>query len=290
MFKEFWAKKEAKKEEKKADKTDKYLDSLEEAIDIRMTVSERKKEQKKRASDIEWVEKHLNDKKLMEEISEAKSDLWVVRDQLYNIIDKSVKEYVYLQKQPESYGKKTKMEQLNKKYKNAFYALTLVQQVLERLEEMPSEYEWKQIIKDLTNGYKVVNAISTGSDLLTRLSFWMQKTKMELKGEVSAAMMEDYFGKPIDEILQKANIDKACADILVSAQAEELSTMSKQAVLDAARNGVFVSVQPQEIVNVAKSTETLSKQANNAIGFEDDSTAGTKEMNMRERMKMIKSL
>lgn len=289
-FEDWNTKRKAKKAQKKADAADRRLDSLEEANSIRMATAERKKEQQKRASDIKWVEKHLDSNELRDQVNEAKGELWVVRDKLYDIIHRSVKEYSYLEKQPESPGRNTKMDNLNKKYKNAFYALAMVQQTIDRLNEMPSEYEWKQIMKDLTNGYKLVNAISTGSEWITRLSFWMQKTKMETKGMVSLSAMEDCFGKPIDQILQEEKIDKAATDILVTAQAQDLNAMSKQDILEAAKNGVFVTVQPQEAINVAKSAESQMKESQQTIGMESDSAPVTKELSLREQMNMMKNM
>lgn len=107
------------------------------------------------------------------------------------------------------------MDRCSTTAKNAAYALAVVEDAIDRLDSIRSEQEWRDIMRDLTNGYKLVNAISTGSDLMTRFVFWLQKAKSEIKGDISVEAMEYYFGKPIDKLLEEQTGTEKAADMLV---------------------------------------------------------------------------
>lgn len=261
MFDEFRRKREAKKAIEAADKEDRRLDTLEDLNNARMEAANRKREQIKRAADLDFVDRHLNRSELLEEIDKAKGEMWVIKDQLTEIIYTAQKEIGYLAKQPASPGRDAKILKLNTKWKNAYYALALVEQTLERIKEIPEEHEWRLIMRDLAKGYKTINAISTGSDWMTRISLWYQKTKFRIKNEVSAISRERYFVTPIDQLLADEGLANSAADLLVTAQNTDMQGLSKDAIEDAAKNGVYLSVQPNELVKATEDAEQQMAQS-----------------------------
>ena len=291
MFFESSEKRKAKKQQKAADKLDKKLDRMEESIAIRDGLLERGKEQRERAANLKYMDRHLTKADLRNSIADAKGELFVTRDQLYNIINRSAKEIIYLENQPATPGGAKRHKNLMARFKNALYALTLVEQILDRLNNIMSEHEWQQVIRDLTNGYKTVNAISTGSDWLTRFLFKIQKLKLNMKGMVSASSRENYFGKTIDERLAEEDASQAAVDMLVTAECQELVNLDKQSVFEAARNGVFVTMMPDEVVYEVGEAEKemISKDISPEIGLEMDNQNITTEMSHMERVKMMDS-
>ena len=257
MFDELRMKREAKKMQKAADKKDKQLDTLENLNNTRMENAERTRAQEERASDLEWVNQQIQKRKLLEQINKAKGEMWVIRDKLTDIIYTAQKEIAYRQTEPATPGRDAKLKKLETKWKNAYYALALVEQTLDRLSEIPEEHEWRQIIRNLTKGYKTVNAISTGSDWMTRISLWYQKTKFAIKSDVSAINNERYFLTPIDKLIEEENLPKTPADMLVTASNDDMRELSKDDIRDAARNGAYLSMQPQEMILATENAEKL---------------------------------
>lgn len=255
MFDEFRMKREAKKVKKAADKEDRRLNTLEDLNNARMEAANRKREQVKRASDLDFVDRQLSKTELIEQVDKTKGEMWVIKDQLSEIIFSAQKEIAFRQKQPPSPGRDAQLRKLETKWKNAYYALALVQQTLERLKEMPQEHEWRQIMRDLTKGYKTINAISTGSDWMTRISLWYQKFKFGIKSDVSAINSERYFMTPIDKLMEEEGLSQSATDLLVTAQNGDMQGLSKEAIEDAAKNGVFLSVQPAELVQATENAE-----------------------------------
>ena len=134
---EFLNNRKIKKEQKKSDKIDTKLDELEKMNNVRMEIAERAKEQDKRSKDANWVKKSLDEQELHKAIYDAKENLWVVRDNVYEMFDSALKEYRFLSaKTNNSPGEIRRKEKLQRKYKNAFYALSLIGQALERLEDI----------------------------------------------------------------------------------------------------------------------------------------------------------
>ena len=111
-------------------------------------------------------------------------------------------------------------------------------------------------MRDLTNGYKLVNAISTGSDLMTRFAFWLQKAKSEIKGDISVEAMEYYFGKPIDKLLEEQTGTEKAADMLVKNSLLDLN--DEDELLEAIRWGSAFTVTPSEAADVAAQQSTYA--------------------------------
>ena len=258
MFDEWRMKREAKKVQKAADKEDQRLDTLENLNNTRMENAERTRAQKERAADLEWVDQQVRKRQLLEQIDKAKGEMWVIRDKLTDIIYTAQKEIAYRNaNDPATPGRDAKLRKLETKWKNAYYLLALVEQTLDRLSEIPEEHEWQQIVRTLTKGYKTVNAISTGSDWMTRISLWYQKTKFAIKSDVSAINNERYFLTPIDKLIEEENLPKTPTDMLVTASNEEMRELSKEDIMDAARNGAYLSVQPQEMILATENAEKM---------------------------------
>ena len=257
MFDEWRMKRETKKMQKNADKEDRRLDSLEDLNNARMENATRTRAQKERASNVEWVDQQLRRNQLLEQIDKAKGEMWVIRDQLTDIIYTAQKEIAYRQTEPATPGRDAKLRKLETKWKNAYYALALVEQTLERLSESPEEHEWQQIIRNLTKGYKTVNAISTGSDWMTRISLWYQKTKFGIKSDVSAINNERYFLAPIDKLIEEENLPKTPADMLITASSSDMKGLTKEQIRDAAKNGAFLAMQPEEVIAATENAEKM---------------------------------
>ncbi|MBQ8920632.1 MAG: hypothetical protein IJ060_00520 [Oscillospiraceae bacterium] len=257
MFDEWRMKRETKKMQKNADKEDRRLDSLEDLNNARMENATRTRAQKERASNVEWVDQQLRRNQLLEQIDKAKGEMWVIRDQLTDIIYTAQKEIAYRQTEPATPGRDAKLRKLETKWKNAYYALALVEQTLERLSEIPEEHEWQQIIRNLTKGYKTVNAISTGSDWMTRISLWYQKTKFGIKSDVSAINNERYFLTPIDKLIEEENLPKTPADMLITASSSDMKGLTKEQIRDAAKNGAFLAMQPEEVIAATENAEKM---------------------------------
>ncbi len=132
--------------------------------------------------------------------------------------------------------------------------------LLFRLKNATKEY--KSVLqkpntsRDLTNGYKLVNAISTGSDLMTRFVFWLQKAKSEIKGDISVEAMEYYFGKPIDKLLEEQTGTEKAADMLVKNSLLDLN--DEDELLEAIRWGSAFTVTPSEAADVAAQQSTYA--------------------------------
>ncbi len=249
MFEEFKANRMAKKMQKQYDKKERELDAKENAINTMMDISQRRRDQERREADLEWTGKRLDENQIKQEVSKAEKALVVKRDELVKNISYYQREMKFLNSSPNSGLKTSDMKKTATKIKNNYYALALVEQTLDRLGDVVSDHEWHQTIRDLTNGYRTVNAMSHGHDRMNRFAYWFQKAKLELKGNVSLQEMERYFGKSIDKLLDETGIAETTTDGLVAD--EILAPMSEMDIRNAARGGMYMSVQPTELANAA---------------------------------------
>ena len=111
-------------------------------------------------------------------------------------------------------------------------------------------------MRDLTKGYKLVNAVSIGSDLMTRLAFWMQKAKSEIKGDISVEAMEYYFGMPIDKLLEEQTGSEKAADMMIENSVLDLE--DEDAVLEAIRWGTVFTTKPDETFKEVKDFSAIN--------------------------------
>ncbi len=86
MFDEWRMNREKKKLQKTSDKEDRRLDALEDLNSARLENATRVRAQKERASDLEWVDQQVRKTQMLEQIDKAKGEMWVIRDQLTDII------------------------------------------------------------------------------------------------------------------------------------------------------------------------------------------------------------
>lgn len=215
-FEEMKAERAAKKAEKKYEKLARELDAREKAVNAMEKLVKREKELDKRESDIEWTRKHLDEEQLKQQVSKMRKTLVVKRDKLVNNIMQYQREMEYSTNSLGLGRTSSDYKKLATKTKNSYYALALIEQTLDRLGEVMPEHEWHELIRDLTNGYKTVNAMSHGHDLLNRFSYWFQKARLEMKGDVTLPEMEKYFGKSIDKLLSEDGITETSSDTLVT--------------------------------------------------------------------------
>lgn len=275
MSLETWrTKRKAKKAEKKIEKDEKKAEALIEANDIRVDVSHRREAVKGKMNSEEWFSRHLDEVELNRNIHEVRQNLFIQRDKLLRRMIKFNLEYKELIKKPDTKIRERELNRCSTGAKNAAYALSVVTDAIRRLDNVPSEYEWQEIMRDLTKGYKTVNAISIGSDIVTRLAFLFQKARLDIKGDLSVNAMEHYYGKSIDKLLAEEDIDQTATQLLVTDDA--LSLDDEDEILEAVRWGSIYSVQPQNFSDAAKEVNDIS-QKNHSIGsvFADNKPIGS---------------
>lgn len=242
--------KKARKEQKTLDKKQEELSKLRDANAARMEIERKNQGLDAKIKNEKWLSGELDAKQLEKAIGEAKENLYVQREKLARRLFRANKEYTYItETMPEGPKRQKELKRCSTTSKNAFYALTLVDETIERLEEAPSEYEWRQIMKSLTNGYKMVNKISVGPNRFARLSFLMNKAKYDMKGKASIASMENYFGKPIDELLDETNVEEDAADIIINDKV--MAIQSDEELQNAIYTGEYCNVSPTQLVAVA---------------------------------------
>ena len=241
-FDNFKLKREAKKAQKEFEKDQKHLETLQETVRVRTDNAVKRDAIKEPIETEKWTSEYLDKKRLTDEIHKARKNLYIQRDKLLRRIRHYNAEYASISARPDSEKKTKEMLRCSSISKNSMFALCLVEDAIDKLDDIPSEFEWHQLMRDLTAGYKTVNAISVGSDLMTRLAYWMQKAKLDLKGNISVHAMEHYYGRPIDELLQNENVDGVASQLLVKDEAMQLQ--DEKDILDSIRWRTIYTVDP----------------------------------------------
>ena len=268
---------DAKKAEKKMKKEEKTVEKLVKTNDTLTDLAQKKDKLADTLVSEEWYNKHLTRAQMDDELRKARQTLFVQRDRLLFRLRNYTKEYKYVLQKPNTGVKRRELDRCSTGAKNAAYALAIVEEAIDRLDNIRSEQEWRDIMRDLTNGYKLVNAISTGSDLMTRFAFWLQKARSEIKGDISLEAMEYYFGKPIDKLLDEQTGTEKAADMLVNNSILDLD--DEDAVLEAIRWGSAFSVTPTEAAGVAAEQSTYASKRGKEPVFND-----TKDINSVSEM------
>jgi|GEM_PF-3830320 len=268
---------DAKKAEKKMKKEEKTVEKLVKTNDTLTDLAQKKDKLADTLVSEEWYNKHLTRAQMDDELRKARQTLFVQRDRLLFRLRNYTKEYKYVLQKPNTSVKRRELDRCSTGAKNAAYALAIVEEAIDRLDNIRSEQEWRDIMRDLTNGYKLVNAISTGSDLMTRFAFWLQKARSEIKGDISLEAMEYYFGKPIDKLLDEQTGTEKAADMLVNNSILDLD--DEDAVLEAIRWGSAFSVTPTEAAGVAAEQSTYASKRGKEPVFND-----TKDINSVSEM------
>ena len=287
-WEEFKIKREQKKDEKRIKKNEKIAQALSDANDKRVELSARDKDAQLKKASEEQFKKNLDSRKLAERISEARSELFVQRNKLVGRVIHFNNEYTYILKtMPETPKKQQELLRCSTGAKNATYALAMVMDSIERLDDIPSEYEWRELIRDTTKAMKLVNQISVGSDLVTRIAFLWQKAKYDLKGNISVDAMEHYYGRSIDKLLAEQKVDKVASELLVSDDALKLN--NEKAILDAVYYGTIYNVQPDELASAAEQVNESARRNHTAPVYEEPDSNDMPE-DMDEALKQMPSL
>ena len=254
-----------KREEKKAKKLDAKLDSREKRIDARRKAGLKKGEQMQREDNIKFHERFLDSEELKDQIFNAKLSLYEVRDKLYDNMNLAVKEIEYIDSQELTPGSIERKSKLETKFKNIVYALTLVEQALEKLADIESEHEWRTLMRDLSNGYKLINGMSVGNDYVTRVMLKIRTTLFEMKNKTSPAENQRYFLKDTDKLLN--NLDDSeeektsnFINSLVTAKVSDFSGKDKNSVLESIRNRAFIELDPMSAVQKFEKYEKSSTE------------------------------
>lgn len=284
-------KKKAKAAQKDADKIEKAVQSATESVSAMSqansrinTASDKQQHLRTNMEQEEWFGSYLKNHDLRTAVQNAKDDLYIQRDKIRKRMITLVREYHHYAKDTDYPNRQKEMKRCSSGVKNAAYALSVIQEALDRLDDKITEYEWQQIMKELTNGYKVVNAISTGSGLFTRLALLIQKARADDHEDISIAAMEHYYGKDIETLLSEQNITQAAAQMLVNDKVMEVN--SEREIDDAIRKGIFFEVAPEEVVRVAE--EQSSRAA--AVGGESILRENDTDRNPKSLQDMFDSL
>ena len=235
-------KKKVKKEEKRISSSEKHIETLTDANETLTELANKRSEIERKERTEEQYSKHLDRERLTDEINKARENLFVQRKRLIRRLISFNGEYKYISAQPDSPVKEDELKRCSAGAKNAAYAL--VEDTIRRLDSIHDEYEWRDIMRDLTKGYKMVNAISIGSDIMTRLAFLLQKARYDIKGDLSIEAMEHYYGRNIDDLLKEQKIDKVASEMLVNDQALELE--NERQILDAINVAADAAEQQSE--------------------------------------------
>ena len=267
----FWEnhqiKKKVKKEEKKIQYAEKKAELLLGANDKLTDLAERRGQAQLKVKSEEQYQKQLDRNRLEDEITQAKANLYSQRQKLVRRLIRYNNEYSSIYGQPNTPVKERELKRCRTGAKNAAYALSIVEEAIDRLDNLPSEYEWREIMRDLTKGYKLVNSISLGSDLITRLAFLWQKAKSDIKQDISVESMEHYYGRSIDQLLEEQRIDKAASEMLVKDEA--LGLNNEQQVLEAVRWGTVFTIQPSELAAAAQQQSESARRRNQAAIYDN---------------------
>lgn len=266
-FDKWKIKRKTEKEEKKIGRKEDIANALAESNERRMGLTRRDENVRERLYVEEEHAKYLDREQLARDVREARQKLFIQRDKLLKLMINYNREYKYTMTKPDSAYKKKELLRCSTGAKNSAYALAVVENAIDRLDDIPAEHEWRQIMRDLTKGYKTVNAISIGSDLMTRLAFWLQKAKMDIKGNISVNAMEHYYGKSIDKLLEEENIDHAAAQLLVKDEALDLEDEDK--ILEAIREGGIYTVSPEEVAQAAEDQSIEAQKTDKQQIFEN---------------------
>ncbi len=252
MFEDWKNKRKARKAESQAEKKTKSAETLAESTKTVHAATKKLSAATSKAASEEWFAKYLERDQLRTAVDEARRNLFIQRDALAKRMLNLNNEFKYIsENMPDTPKKAKELARCSNGSKNAAYALAVVIDAIERLDDLQDEYEWRQVMKDLTHGYKTINAISTGSDLMTRLAFLFQKAKMEMKKDVTVDAMEAYYGKPIDQLLAEDDLagTTTAAQALVDDSA--LSYASVDKLYDAISYGAFFTASPEEVAKAA---------------------------------------
>lgn len=250
MFEEFKIKRKVKKSEKKIEKNESIAQTMASGNQQLKDITQRSRRVSHKQYEEAWFAEYLERNELNLAISEVRKTLFLQRDRLLQRMIHFNRNYK-ANKEKEPYAnQKRDLERDMRGSKNAAYALSVVCNAIDRLDELPDEQEWCSIMKDLTKGYKAINAISSGSDLMTRMAFWFQKARMEMNQDISVTLMERYYGKPIDELLQSENLENiAVTDCVVDDSVMDYS--AKNNILNAIIGGSVFKIPPESIAEAA---------------------------------------
>lgn len=263
------------KTKRSVEKMNSKLDKLEMENQIQKEFAERKQKQVQRKDELEFEKKSMSQEELNENIWNAKQKLLDTRTELYDYM-----RYITWQLKDEEMKDDTdivrnRKEKLRIKFKNAVYTMTLIEQTLEKLDDVKSEYKWRSIINGLTNGYKAINALSSGSDFTTRLSNKVQRIIMDVKNSKFSSENEKYFGKTTDHYLkqegQKDVVDEL-VDIMVSGNYNDIEKMDRDSFFSALRDGKFISIDTDRFTKAAVSVsqDMLRENIDTEMKFKDE--------------------
>ena len=265
-FESFKLNRKLRKEEKKVEKKEQYAKDISKGNDQLTDFAHRTGEANKKIHVEKAVSKNIETARINAEIREARQNLFIQRDRLLHRLITFNKEYRYILTKPDTPVKQRELKRCSTGAKNAAYALSMVDSAIDRLDNLRSEMEWKDIMHELTQGYKLMNAISTGSDVMNRLAFWLQKARHDIKTDISVESIERYYGRPIEDLLEEQTGAAGAAEMLVDNSLLDLN--DEDAVLDSVRWGTAFTVMPTVAAGVAEEISQTARRTGTEPIFE----------------------
>ena len=218
MFEKMKANKKAKADEKKAKQIAVTADTLESANTRRVHARHMNEEKSQKLETEKWHERYLDKESMRENITKVRTNLFIQKDKLCRRIINANKEQEYIRKElPEKLRSGSKynkeIERCQREAKQSYYALDVVMQWIDSVDNIENEYEWQTIMKDLTTSYKVIHEISDDTGLLVWLAFLINNAKLTNKGKISLTDIENQYKKDINQLLDEVKTNKSLKEL-----------------------------------------------------------------------------
>ena len=217
MFEKMKANRKAKADEKKSKQIAVTADTLESANARRVNARHMNEEKLHKLETEKWHERYLDKESMRENVNKVRTNLFIQKDKLCRRIINANKERAYIKNQPENFKNGFKyvkeIERCQKETKQSYYALDVVMQWINSVDNVEDEYEWQTIMKDLTTNYKVIHEISDDTGLLLKLAFLINNAKLTNKGKISLTDIENEYKKDINQLLDEVKTNKSFEDL-----------------------------------------------------------------------------
>lgn len=234
MFEKMKANKKAKADEKKARQISVTADTLESANARRVDARHINEEKTQKLEAAKWHERYLDKESMRDNVTKVRTNLFIQKDKLCRRILNANNELRYIKKQESKLENATKYdnekERCQTESKESYYALDVVMEWIDKVDNIENEYEWQIIMKDLTASYNVIHEISDDTGLLAKLAFFINNMKLTNKGKISLSDIEDKYQKDINQLLdymktdnemKKFNVHKYIGDNVYELQNED---------------------------------------------------------------------
>ncbi len=150
--------------------------------------------------------------------------------------------------------------------KNSYYTLITIRRAKERLVEVQTEREWSLAMRDLSKSMKLLNQISSGSQILQKAVFQYRYGRMRVKEEMADKNMDHYYGFSVDKIVKDEVMDEVQnSDLIDMLVTDDLYTRlldnpSPTEIKECINKNVGVQMQPEEVGDIAEKDNEYAQQ------------------------------